>query len=318
MTSLLPLAARRDSARGIAFLIAGVAVFSAQDLILKLLSGDYPLSQAMVLRSLTSLPILAVLVHLSGGLRSLIAPGWPVMLLRGIVMFLAYLSYYLALPALPLATTVALYFAAPLMITVLSVLMLREHVSPPRWLAVLVGFGGVLVMVRPGSAVFDWAALLPIASGAAYGLSMILARTMGQSHSAAALAFHGNAVFLAGALVLSAQFGTGADSVDSHPSLQFLLRGWVTPDWTDAGLMAACGVIAAAGLVLLTQAYRVAEASTVAPFEYTGMIWGVLWGWLFWTDWPDRTAWSGIAIIIGAGLFVLWRETREAKAPTLA
>ncbi len=312
MTALSP-PLRRDSAKGVAFLVAGVAVFSVQDLILKLLSGDYPLHQAMVLRSLTAIPFLLALVHYEAGLKSLFTPGTGAMIRRGGIMFLAYTAYYIALPALPMATTVALYFSAPLFITLLSVLILKEHVGPRRWLALLAGFVGVIIMVRPGGAVFEWAALLPVLSGFAYALSMISARRLGVTESAAALAFWGNAVFLAAALVMSAILGTGAYGDQAHPSLAFLLRGWAMPSAFDAMLMMSCGIIAAAGLTLLTQAYRIAEASVVTPFEYTGLLWSVIYGWVFWQQWPDATAWGGIAIIIGAGLYVLWRE-QTAKA----
>lgn len=298
----------RDNGRGIAFLVAGVAVFSVQDLILKLLSGGYPLHQAMVLRSLTAIPFLLALVWYDGGPRTLITPGWMRMVRRGLIMFVAYTSYYLALAALPLATTVALYFAAPLFITVLSVVMLDEHVGPRRWIAVLAGFAGVIIMVRPGSSLFDWAALLPVLSGLTYGLSMIDARRQGVTQTAAALAFWGNIVFLVCALALSVVFGTGAFEGGAHKSLAFLTRGWVWPPLPDLLMMMACGVIAAAGLTLLTQAYRIAQSNVVAPFEYSGMVWGVLYGWLFWRDWPDALGWTGIAIIVGAGLYVLYRE----------
>lgn len=314
MTAITP-PFRRESAKGIAFLVAGVAVFSLQDLILKLLSGDYPLHQAMVLRSLTAIPFLLGLVHMEAGLKSLFTAGTWAMIRRGVIMFLAYTCYYLALPALPMATTVALYFSAPLFITMLSVLMLGERVGPRRWFALLAGFVGVVIMLRPTGAVFEWAALLPVFSGFAYALSMISARRLGTTESAAALAFWGNAVFLAAALVLSAVLGTGAYGGEAHPSLAFLLRGWVMPTAFDAMLMMSCGVIAAAGLTLLTQAYRIAEASVVTPFEYTGMIWSVLYGWMFWRQWPDATAWAGIAIIIGAGLYVLWREQTTRRQP---
>ncbi|MCX7890293.1 MAG: DMT family transporter [Rhodobacteraceae bacterium] len=304
-----PAAPRRDSRLGILCLVAGVAVFSVQDLILKLLSGDYPLHQAMVVRSLTALPILLVLVARDGGLRTLVTPGWPRMLGRGLVMFAAYTSYYLALAALPMATTVALYFSAPLFITVLSVLVLGEHVGPRRWAAVVAGFAGVVLMLRPGGSLFDWAALLPVVSGAAYAASMIAARRMGQAETAAALACWGNIVFLALALVMTALFGTGRFAgAETHASLGFLLRGWVWPAPFDLGLMMATGIVAALGLWLLTQAYRVAEANVVAPFEYTGLVWSVLYGWVFWRDWPDPVGWTGIAIIVGAGLYVLYRE----------
>lgn len=305
-TATQPLPVR--NAAGVAFLIAGVAVFSVQDLILKLLSGAYPLHQAMVLRSLTAIPFLLLLVHLDGGLRSLFTPGTRAMIWRGVVMFVAYTAYYLALAALPMATTVALYFSAPLFITILSVFFLSETVGPRRWIALMAGFAGVLIMVRPGGDLFEWAALLPVLSGFAYAISMIAARRLGSTESAAALAFWGNAVFLAAALAMSAILGTGAFASETHPSLAFLLRGWVMPTGFDLMLMMACGVIAAAGLTLLTQAYRIGEASVVTPFEYTGLLWSVIYGWAFWQQWPTMPDWAGIAIIIGAGLYILWRE----------
>lgn len=297
-----------QSGRGILLLLAGLFVFSIQDLILKGISGTYPLYQAMILRGLTAMPIIAALAYLEAGWGSLFTPGTGRMILRGLTMFLAYTTYYIALPTLPLATTVALFFSAPLFITVLSVLVLKERVGPRRWAAVLAGFAGVVIMVRPGADLFEWAALLPVLAGLGYAASMIQARSLGRSESAAAMAFWGNMVFLALALGMAAVFGDGSWNGAAHPSLAFLTRGWVTPTWTDAGLMAACGVIAAAGLVLLTQAYRIAESNVIAPFEYSAMIWGVLWGWLAFAHWPDAQSWVGIAIIVGAGLYVAWRE----------
>lgn len=305
-----PLSAQ--NAKGVAFLIAGVAVFSVQDLILKLLSGAYPLHQAMVLRSLTAIPFLLLLVHLESGLKSLVTPGTRAMIWRGVVMFAAYTSYYLALAALPMATTVALYFSAPLFITILSVFFLSERVGPRRWVALMAGFAGVLIMVRPGGDLFDWAALLPVLSGLTYAISMIAARRLGTTESASALAFWGNAVFLAAALAMSAVLGTGAFADEAHPALAFLLRGWVTPTAFDLMLMMSCGVIAAAGLTLLTQAYRIGEASVVTPLEYTGLLWSVIYGWIFWRQWPAPVDWAGITVIIGAGLYILWRESRQA------
>jgi drug/metabolite transporter (DMT)-like permease len=294
---------------GILALVAGIAVFSVQDLILKLLSGDYPLHQAMLLRSLTAIPCLLVITRwFDGTLSTLVSPSWPAMLARGLLNFFAYTLYYLALAALPMATTVALYFTAPLLIVVMSVVILKEHVTLPRWLAVGMGFAGVILMVRPGGELFDWAALLPILCGVAYAASMIMARTMGTRDSAAAMAFWGNIAFLSCAAGLSLAFGWGGSGDGVHPSLAFLVRGWAMPTPWDAFLMCACGFIAAVGLTLLTQAYRSAQSSVVAPFEFTFAFWGILWGWLFWGDLPDALGWLGIAIIIAAGVYVLRAE----------
>lgn len=296
-------------------LCAGIAIFSVQDLILKLLSGDYPLHQAMVLRSLTAIPfMLAITWGLDGTLATLMTRGWPAMLARGLLNFLAYTAYYLALAALPMATTVALYFSAPLIIVVLSVFLLKERVTANRWIAVLLGFGGVILMVRPGGALFDWAALLPIFCGFAYAMSMVLARIMGPRNTAAAMAFWGNIAFLICSLILSAIYGTGNQTAAAHPSLAFLTRGWVAPTAFDALLMCSCGVIAAVGLTLLTHAYRIGQGSIVAPFEFTFAFWGIVWGWLFWRSLPDGLGWLGIAVIITAGVYVLRAESRRRPA----
>ena len=287
---------------GILCLLVGLAVFSVQDLVLKLLSSRYPLYQIMLMRGLVSFPLLLLMVRAEGGLHLLFTPGLPAMILRGVVMFVAYAAFYLALAALPLPTSVALYFSGPLFITLLSVLVLRERVGLVGWAAVLIGFAGVVVMVRPGSGIFDWASLLPVLSGLTYGVAMIAARKMGATESAGAMAFWGNAVFIVIAAGLALVFAGGSLGGDMHPSLSFLMRGWEPAPLPDLGLMAATGVIAAIGLWLLTTAYRLAQASTVAPFEYTAMIWGVIWGWTIWGEWPDALGWLGIAAIIGAGI----------------
>ncbi len=298
-------------------LCGGIAIFSVQDLILKLLSGSYPLYEAMVLRSLVAIPCMMAITYWSDGtLRTLLTPRWPSLLGRGLLNFTAYTAYYLALAALPMATTVSLYFTAPLFITLLSVVLLKEVVSLNRWVAVLAGFGGVIVMVRPGGAMFDWAALLPIFCGFAYGMSMVMARTMGTRDSAAAMSFWGNNAFLLCSFGLMAVFGAGDRAENLHPSLAFLSRGWVTPTTLDLLLMGACGVIAAIGLTLLTQAYRIGQSSVVAPFEFTFAFWGLLWGWMFWGTLPDGLGWFGIAIIMLAGIYVVRSESQSASRAT--
>lgn len=308
---------RSPSFIGILCLVTGIAVFSIQDLILKLLSGSYPLHEAMVFRSLAAIPFMLAITRVSdGSLSILFSRRWPAMLGRGLLNFLAYTAYYLALAALPMATTVALYFTAPLIIVLLSVVILHEKVSAPRWIALGLGFVGVVIMVRPGAALFDWAALLPIFCGGAYAVSMIMARTMGARDSAVAMAFWGNNAFLICAALLSLVFGSGHFAhAGIHPSLAFLVRGWVVPTPPDAFLMAACGLIAAVGLTLLTQAYRIGQSSVVAPFEFTFAFWGILWGWLFWGTLPDGLGWLGIAIIIASGLYVLRAEEAAAPSP---
>ena len=304
------------TSRGILALILGIAIFSIQDVILKLLSGDYPLHQAMVIRSLTALPFhLAIVWWFDGRLSTITTPGWWKMLARGLLNFVAYTAYYLGLAYVPMADAVALFFTSPLFITLAAVLFLGERVRLGTALALAAGFGGVLMVVKPGGEGFDLAAFLPIIGALGYAISMVAARPLGRTESAAAMAFWSNICFLMCALSLSAIYGSGAHAGASHPSLAFLTRGWVVPELTDLLLMAACGIIAAVGLTLLTFAYRVAPAATVAPFEYSFMFWAVLWGWVFWGDFPDGLGWVGIAVIIAAGLLVIRAPQTKKAAP---
>ncbi len=306
--------ARSATTTGILCLLAGIAIFSVQDLILKKLSGNYPLHQAMVIRSLTALPFhLAIVWWFDGRLSTITTPGWWKMLLRGAMNFCAYTAYYLGLAALPMAETVALFFMAPLFITLSAALILGEKVSLASATAVCAGFVGVLLIVQPGSSGFQIAALLPMIGALGYAISMVIARPLGRTETAAAMAFWSNICFFFCAMALAAVFGSGAMEGSTNPAMAFLTRGWITPPLQDIALMAACGVIAAIGLTLLTHAYRIAPSSAVAPFEYSFMFWGVLWGWLFWRDMPDALGWTGIAIIIAAGLYVIRQPEAAPK-----
>ncbi len=300
--------------RGILALVVGIAVFSLQDVILKRLSGDYPLYQAMIIRSLTAVPLLLIIVRvLDGRLSTITTPNWGWMFARGFLNFVAYTAYYLGLAAMPMADTVALFFTAPLFITIAAALVFGERIGPMNLLALLAGFAGMLMIFNPSARVFDPAALLPVLGALGYALTQLATRVLGKTETAGAMTFWGNLTFLASALALAAVFGSGAYDGATHPSLAFLTRGWQAMPMTDLLLFMACGFIASIGLSLLTYAYRVAPSSSVAPFEYSFIIWGVLWGWLFWDQLPTTLAWAGIAALIGAGLLVIRAEAQKEE-----
>ena len=292
-------------ARGIAFLSLGVLVFSLQDAIVKQVSGAYPLTQVLSIRAVVAAPILFALVQLEVGWRAIFSRDfWP-LTGRAALMFVAYMAYYMAFPALPLADAVALYFTVPLFVTAMAGPLLGERAPWPVWAAVGVGFSGVLVMLQPGSGLFEAAALLSLLSAAMYAGSMLMARRLGTAQAASVMSFYQNGVFLLGALGIAwCLQALGIDRAE-HPSLSFLVRPWVMPSLWDGMLIASCGVVAAAGTMLLTSAYRVAKASVVTPFEYSGVLWAPLWGYLFFAEVPRLTTVTGAALIVGAGLVAL-------------
>lgn len=303
------------TSRGILALVVGIAVFSLQDVILKLLSGDYPLYQAMIIRSLTAVPLLLIIVRvLDGRLTTITTPNWGLMLARGFLNFVAYTAYYLGLAAMPMADTVALFFTAPLFITLFAAFFFKERIGPTTLFALMAGFVGMLMIFNPSASVFDPAALLPVLGAFGYALTQLTTRVLGRTETTAAMTFWGNLTFLGAALALAAVFGSGTYEGATHPSLAFLTRGWQEMPLRDLLLFMSCGLIASIGLSLLTYAYRVAPSSSVAPFEYSFIIWGVLWGWLFWDQLPTVLAWAGIGLLIGAGLLVVRAEAQNEKA----
>lgn len=296
---------QNQSLRGILYLCAGVLVFSLQDAIIKQVSGGYSLTQVVCLRSCVGLPILLVLVQREVGWRALRSKHLLPLAVRALIMLGAYAAYYMAFPALPLADAVALYFTVPLFVTALAGPVLGEHISWKVWVAVVLGFAGVLVMLQPGTGLFEPAALLSLISAALYGMAMLMARKMGQVLPTSVMAFYQNGFFLLGSGLAAAIVAALGIVNASHPSVAFLVRPWVLPTLADGLLIAVCGVVAAIGTLFLTAAYRVAKSSTVTPFEYTGILWAPLWGFLFFAEVPKFTTFAGAAIILVAGLIAM-------------
>lgn len=309
------LAGDRSTLTGAGWAAGAMVLFSLNDMLIKYLSGDYPLHQVMAVRAVVALVFLiAVVVPLSGGRQQLRTRRPAMHAIRGAFVVLANLSFFLGLAALPLGEAVALSFLSPFLITLFSVLLLGERVGPRRWAAIAVGLAGVLLVLRPGTEAFQPAALLPLAGALFYALMQIVTRHIGGTESAASLAVSIQLSFLVVSFGIGLALGDGRFSGGLHPSLEFLLRGWVWPGGGDLGLMVLIGILSAAGGFAIGQAYRVSEAAFVAPFDYVAMPLAVFWGFMVFGEWPDLPAWAGIGLILGSGLILIWREAAARRA----
>ena len=300
---------------GIASLVFGVMLFSTQDAIIKSISHDHAVTLAMAIRCIVALPLLLLMVHFECGIAKLRSPLFWALVMRGGILLVAYTTYYMGLPALPLAEAIALFFAAPIIVTILSVPMLGEKVSGQSWAAIALGFIGVLVIMQPGTALFNPAALFSLVSAATYALAMIIARKLGVSEPATVMAFYQNAVYFVGAVSIAAFFAVAGIDHLGHPSLDFLVRPWAWPNNYDLFLMGVCGAIAAVAMSLLTNAYRMADANLVTVFEYTGMFWAPLWGFLFFSEIPRWTTLTGLGLILFAGLISVKLAAGQPSQP---
>lgn len=300
------------SGYAIIFIVLGMFFISVNDMVIKRFSGEYPLHQMVFLRSAIGLLFTLILIQLEGGWRILKTDQPGLHALRAVMVFASNMTYFAALAVLPLPDATALFFIAPIMITVLSIPILGERVGSRRWGAVIVGFCGTLIMVRAqGSTRGDvsiWIYLLPILAAFFYATMQVLTRKLAKT-KASAMAFYIQITFvlfcgISGLIVGNGQFADGVQ----HPSLVFLLRAWIVPSAADMSYFVLIGILATGVGYCLSQAYRSAPAATVAPFEYVLLPMSIMWGWVIFADWPGLPVWFGSAIIIAAGLYVIWRE----------
>lgn len=275
-------------------MLCAVASFSLMDAGLKQLSAHYPAFQVAALRGAASLPFVLVWAVRRGGLAPLLRVRWPLHLLRGAMGVAMMASFVYALKTLPLSTAYSLFFVAPLLVTALSVPILRERVGPRRWTAIGIGLLGTVVLLRPtGEGMLSLAALAVLLAALMYAVSAITVRVLARTDSTQAMMVWVLALMAIGAGVLA----------------------W--PDWRpvrmdDAWLIVGVGVAGGIGQYAVTEAFRLGEASLIAPLEYTALVWGVILDLTVWGVLPDAVTWIGAAIIVGSGLYLLRRERVHA------
>ena len=260
-----------------------------------------------------------VIVQYEGGFSILKTDRPWLHAFRGLLVVISNFSYFVALAVMPLADATALFFAAPLFITVLSIPILGERVGPLRMSAVAIGFGGVILMQRPweGSETLEvdrLILLLPVLAAVTYALLQLMTRKLGATSAASAMAVYIQATFILVSLLFYLVAGDGRYAgVSDNASVQFLLRPWIWPEAGDWPYFIGLGLNSAVIGYCLSAAYKAADAATIAPFEYIGLPLAVFWGWLIWADLPDWEVWVGMALIAGSGIFVFLREKQKSR-----
>jgi drug/metabolite transporter (DMT)-like permease len=281
-------------------MLTAVAVFSGMDTLLKLLSQHYPPVQVVVLRGAASIPFMLLPLLILGRLRDLRPVRIGMHLLRGVLMLLVLIAFVYAVHALSLADAYAIFLAAPLIVTALSVPLLGEHVGWRRWLAICIGLVGVVTMLRPSaSSLVSLGAVAALISATGYAFNAIALRVITRTDTTASVVF-----WMIGVMTVAALCIAGPGWVPIRPE-----------DWT---LLAGIGVFSAVAQHLLTEAFRNAPPSVVAPFEYTALLWGILIDRVVWGVFPTSRVYIGGGIVIASGLYLIWREHRSSSLPIAA
>jgi drug/metabolite transporter (DMT)-like permease len=279
-------------AQGIALILAAGLLLTMSDTATKWLTGGYPVGQIMCIRSFFTLLPIMIFAARDGGFSSLRIGNLRLQCARAACAVASSFLFVTGLMYLPLAECIALAFSGPLFVTAMATPLLGEHVGWRRWSAVLIGFVGILIMVRPTGDAVRWVALLPLFGACCGALRDVITRHIRTTDSPVAiLAFTMTAVGLAG--------------------LTTLPFGWNPVAGKDLMIMMAAGVIVGTAQYLAIQAFHHAEASLIIPFKYLTLIWGALFGYMIWGHVPDQWVIAGATLVVGSGLFIWYRETRR-------
>ena len=301
----------RDN-RGLALacVLVAIGLASTQDAVTKAMSGSYSAYETVIFRCLGAMPVLAVLWWKQGSVGQFMTPLLGRVILRSLILCAAYFAFVLSIAAMPIANSVAIYFTMPFFVAALAGPMLGERVRLHRWLAIIAGFIGVLIMIRPGASVFEPAALLALFSAFGYAFGQMMGRPIARVVPPVVIANWQNLIYLAVAAAMAIVFNVFDWSGLEHKSMVFLSRPWVAPPLIDLAVLTANGLLAAFAMVLFVSAYKYGESNFVAPFEYSSMIWAIGYGLLLFNDFPDKYTWIGAAVVVTAGLLMLWRDRR--------
>lgn len=282
--------------RSITFMLVAVGFFAFMDAVLKTLSATYPVLQIAALRGLTALPLVFLYIAWRGAWHTVLKIRWPLHLLRGVLGITMLALFTLGVRELPLSAAYTLFFISPLLITALSVPVLKERVPKAHWWAIAIGFVGVLIALRPSgddlqAGFVTIGGLATLGAALCYAVAAVTGRLATRTDSSESMVLW-MMVFMA--------LGAGALS----------WADWVPIRPGDTLLLVALAVTGFCGQLAITEAFRHGQASAVAPFEYSALAWGLGLDWLIWHTLPSAHTWIGAAIIVGSGLYLVRREKR--------
>ncbi len=300
-----------NSSLGVGFVVLALLTFSLQDIAVKSMGGHYPVLEIVIFRTLISIPCTLFFFYSEGKRGLPTTPQLKLELVRGFFLFLSFTAYMMALAALPLAEIASIRNSAPLIITFLSVVWLSERVGSRHWMALVIGFIGVLLIVKPGSASFNLGSVFILLSTLFYALSVMLTRQLRSTDSSATMSFYSSLVYLVVALILAPISILVGETPNAHPSIAFLFRAWSTPSFLDAVIICGLGLVWAGGMYCMARAYSLARASLIAPFEYIALPINAMWGFIIWHEFPMLLTWVGALLTLLSGFFVLNQEQQK-------
>ncbi len=305
---------KNNNTKGIILILVAMLIFAVQDSLMKYIYNSVALYEVYLFRTIVSFTLIIIYLKI---LKKPIVfkTHYPLLTFcRVILFFFGFSSFYIALTIMPLATATALFFVTPFLITIFAKFILKDQIGPRRWMAVIVGFIGVYIILDPNFDDFDYFSLSPILCAFCYALSMIIIKKTSKKDNVYQQMFQ----FYIGAMIISIIFyffiGDGRYDTVDNPAAQFIFREWFSNLEFSLIYMIVLGFTAAAAFLLIFSAYRIASPAVVSPFEYSILVWSTLSGWVFFNEVPKINTMIGMCLIVGGGIYIFIREKVQEQS----
>ena len=305
---------KNNNTKGIILTLTAMLIFAVQDSLMKYIYNSVSLYEVYIIRTVVSFILVIIFLKI---LKKPIVfkTHYPLLTLcRVILFFFGFSSFYISLTIMPLATATALFFVTPFLITIFAKFILKDQIGPRRWIAVIVGFIGVYIILNPNFDDFDYFSLTPILCAFCYSLSMIIIKKTSEKDNVYQQMFQ----FYIGATIISIIFyffiGDGRYDTIDNPAAQFIFREWFSNLEFSLIYMIVLGFTAAAAFLLVFSAYRIASPAVVSPFEYSILIWSTLSGWIFFNEVPEINTIIGMFLIVVGGIYIFIREKVQEQS----
>jgi len=305
---------KNNNTKGIILILAAMLIFAVQDSLMKYIYNSVSLYEVYIIRTVVSFILVIIFLKI---LKKPIVfkTHYPLLTLcRVILFFFGFSSFYVSLTIMPLATATALFFVTPFLITIFAKFILKDQIGLRRWIAVIVGFIGVYIILNPNFDDFDYFSLTPILCAFCYSLSMIIIKKTSEKDNVYQQMFQ----FYIGATIISIIFyffiGDGRYNTIDNPAAQFIFREWFSNLEFSLIYMITLGFTAAAAFLLIFSAYRIASPAVISPFEYSILIWSTLSGWIFFNEVPNINTMIGMFLIVVGGIYIFMREKAQEQS----
>jgi S-adenosylmethionine uptake transporter len=303
----------KDDKKGIILVVVSMTIFAVQDILIKFLSVDISMFQILFCRATIGVLLISIYLKLSHKPLKF-GTAYPFLsTCRGLLFFFGYSAFYFAQSKVPIANATVLFLVSPFFITIMSIIVFGSLVGVSRWITMIIGFSGVIVIAQPVAGEFNFYYILPVLTAFTYAISMMIAKFTAEKDGLFQQIIYMYLVTATVSGLIGLGIGDGRFNTPEFAGYEFLIQGWHFDQISIVISVLVISIVGTIAFLLLTNAYRIADPATISPFEYSGLIATMIGGFIFWGDIPSTNETFGMVLIVGSGLILFYRESLKKQ-----